>query len=262
VLRVFALEFSVLLFKIVLAPVMIALVSLAGRKWGAAFSGWLLGIPFSSGPILFFLALEQGPQFAASTAIGSLLGIIGWGAFTVVYARCCFKLPWWWSTLIGWAAYFAVAAAILPLHSGEIASFVLVCVALAVILLGFPHVSPPPERGTYGKYDLVLRMVTASIMVVTLTGFARLLGPMRSGILSAFPAYTTILAVFSHRQHVAAAANTMKGVAIGLYTAATFFLILSPALLRMNLAAAFALATLGALAVQFASLIYVRRRLS
>lgn len=251
-----------LLFKIVLAPVLIVLVSLAGRKWGSAVSGWLLGIPLSSGPILFFLALEQGPEFSSRTAIGSLLGIIAWGAFTVVYARCCLKLPWWWSTLIGWVAYFAVAAAILPLHSGVFVSFALVCIALAAILFGFPHVSPPAEPGTYGKYDLVLRMVTASIMVVTLTGFARLLGPMRSGILSAFPAYTTILAVFSHRQHPAAAANTMMAVAIGLYTAATFFLILSPALLRMNMAAAFALAILGALAVQFASLIYVRQRLS
>ena len=41
-----------LLFKIFLAPVLILLVSLAGRKWGHGVSGWLLGLPLGSGPIL------------------------------------------------------------------------------------------------------------------------------------------------------------------------------------------------------------------
>jgi len=249
----------VLLFKILLAPVLIALVSLAGRRWGPGVAGWLLGIPLNSGPLLLFVALEQGPQFAARTAIGSLLGVIGWALFTLVYARCCLKLPWWYSTVIGWLAYFAIAALLVPVTLGIVAAFVVVCLALTVILWAFPRVTPPASPAVYGKYDLLLRMVTASVMVVTLTGFARLLGPMRSGILSAFPAYTTILAVFSHRQHAAAAVTTMKGVAVGLYTAATLYLILSPTLPRLNLAASFALAMAGALLVQAASLLYVRR---
>jgi hypothetical protein len=102
-------------------------------------------------------------------------------------------------------------------------------------------------------------MATACVMVLTLTGFARILGPTRSGILSAFPAYTTILAVFSHLHGAAAAVKTLKGILMGLYTAATFFLILSPALVRLNAAVAFGLAATGALLVQATSLLYVRR---
>ena len=94
----------VLLFKIILAPVLIALVSLAGRKWGPSIAGWLLGLPLNSGPIIFFLLLEQGPRFAADAARASLLGILAWAAFCVTYALCCVKTSWWWSTLIGWAA--------------------------------------------------------------------------------------------------------------------------------------------------------------
>ena len=82
---------------------------------------------------------------------------------------------------------------------------------------------------------------------------------MASGILSAFPAYTTILAVFSHRRGAELAVLVLKGVAVGLYTAATFFLILSPALLHVSTTAAFALAITGGLIVQATSLIYVRR---
>ena len=207
---------------------------------------------------MFFLSLEQGPQFASHTALGSLLGILAWVAFTLVYSYCALKMRWWHSTVIGWMAYFLVAALLLPVKFGVVSSFFVVAVTLALVLWAFPKVRSV-SPAAYGKYDLVLRMVTASGMVLSLTSFARLLGPMASGLLSAFPAYTTILAVFTHRQNAAAAVNVLKGVTAGLYTAAVFFLILSPALLRVNIAAAFGLAIAGGLVVQAASLFYVRR---
>lgn len=248
-----------LLFKIFLAPVLIALVSLAGRKWGPSVSGWLLGIPFNSGPILFFLSLDQGKAFASQTAIGSLLGIVAWVLFNLVYAYCCRKLPWWYSTIIGWITYFLAAAVILKLNLNVFASFALVVGVLILILLIFPRAPDSEQTATYGRYDLLLRMVTAGAMVLSLTESARLLGPMRSGILSAFPAYTTILAVFAHRHGAGAAINVLRGVSVGLFTAATFFLILSPALNHLSIAASFLLAILGALVVQAASLLYIRR---
>ncbi|HKD45027.1 MAG TPA: hypothetical protein VKD24_05170, partial [Candidatus Angelobacter sp.] len=105
-----------LLFKIILAPVLIALVSLAGRRWGPSVSGWLLGLPLNSGPILLFLLLEQGARFASDAARASLLGTLAWAAFCVVYALCSMRTSWWWSTLAVWIAYSVVAAALLPLH--------------------------------------------------------------------------------------------------------------------------------------------------
>lgn len=248
-----------LLFKTLLAPVLIALISLAGRRWGPGVSGWLLGIPFNSGPILFFLVVEQGPQFASRTAVGALLGILAWAAFTLVYAYACLKLPWWASTLIGWLAYFAIAAMLLHVTLSVINAFLLVSVVLALTVWAFPKVAPPRSQTYYGRYDLWLRMFTASFMVVSLTEFARLLGPTASGLLSAFPAYTTILAVFSHRHDARAAVHVLKGVSVGLYTAATFFLVLSPALVHLSATAAFLLAIAAALLVQGASLIYLRR---
>lgn len=248
-----------LLFKILLAPVLIALVSLAGRKWGPGVSGWLLGIPLNSGPVVFFLLLEQGPQFAARTAIGSLLGILAWATFILTYAYCCLKMPWWYSTLIGWTAYFLVAALLLPVSAGVVPAFLMVTVALTLILWAFPKVAPAPPPSVHGQYDLWLRMATASVMVVSLTSFARLMGPMASGLLSSFPVLTTILAVFSHRHHAAAAVSVLKGVAAGLYSAAVFFLVLIPSLLHVRGATAFLLAITGALLVQGGSLVYVRR---
>ncbi len=248
-----------LLFKIILAPILIGLVSLAGRRWGPAVAGWLLGLPLNSGPILLFLLLEQGSRFASDAARGSLLGILAWAAFCVAYALCCVRMPWWWSTLAGWITYSIVAVALLPVSLNVAWAFALVIVALASLLLTFPNPPPTDAPARPPAPDLWLRMATASVMVVTLTGVARILGPTRSGILSAFPAYTTILAVFSHRHGPAAAVKTLKGVTFGLFTAATFFLVLSLSLKQVGGLLSFVLAGAAALLVQACTLIYVWR---
>jgi len=225
-------------------------------------AGWLLGLPLNSGPILFFLMLEQGPRFAADAARGSLLGILAWAAFCVTYALSCVRTAWWWSTLIGWAAYFVVAALLLPVRLIAVWAFALVTLVLIAILLLFPktlQAASLAETSGQPKPDLWLRMATASIMVVMLTGVAKMLGPTRSGILSAFPAYTTILAVFSHRHGAASAIRTLKGVTVGLYTAAVFLLVVSLSLTRLGGAVSFALASGAGLVVQMGSLLYVRR---
>src|SRR5437016_7099204 len=61
---------TLLLAKVVLTPLFIAAVTLAGRRWGPAVGGWLAGLPLTSGPVSVFLALEQGPGFAVRAAVG------------------------------------------------------------------------------------------------------------------------------------------------------------------------------------------------
>jgi hypothetical protein len=179
---------TVLLFKIILAPVLIGLVSLAGRRWGPGVSGWLLGLPLNSAPIFLFLLMEQGPGFAARAAVGTLLGILAWAAFTLVYAYCCLRLPWWWSTIAGWLAFSALAWLLIPVNAGVIWVFLLVCATLAVVLLLFPRVEAPASPSFHSNSELWLRMAIAGAMVTSLTTLAKVLGPGASGVLSAFPA--------------------------------------------------------------------------
>lgn len=248
-----------ILLKIILAPALIGLVSLAGRKWGPGISGWLLGIPVNSGPIVFFFVLEQGNEFAARAALGTLLGIVAWAAFGLAYAWCCLRLPWWWSTLVGWATYFAVGFLLRPLKIGDGWAFALVCVSLGLILLAFPRPSAQTTAVVHTRAELWWRMITATAFILVLTGLAQTLGPRASGLLSAFPAFTTILAVFNHRINSPAAVQVLKGVSAGLFTAASFFLVLAVALARVGAVAAFAWAILAALLAQAGSLIFVRR---
>jgi hypothetical protein len=75
-----------LALKLVLTPVLIGAASLAGRRWGSVVSGWLVGIPFTSAPVAFFLALDPGPRFAAAAAAGIMAGAISQVAFCLVYS--------------------------------------------------------------------------------------------------------------------------------------------------------------------------------
>ena len=77
---------TVLLLKLVLVPALIAGVTLAGRRWGPAVAGWLSAFPIVAGPILWFIALEQGAAFAAQAAVGTLSAVLGMLAFGLSYA--------------------------------------------------------------------------------------------------------------------------------------------------------------------------------
>ncbi|HET7343490.1 MAG TPA: hypothetical protein VFL90_18640, partial [Methylomirabilota bacterium] len=57
---------AILLLKLAATPLLIAGASLAGRRWGPAVGGWLVGLPLTSGPVAVFLALEHGAAFAAA----------------------------------------------------------------------------------------------------------------------------------------------------------------------------------------------------
>ena len=80
----------IFLIKLIAAPLLLALATLAARRWGTVLGGILIGLPLISGPISVFLAIENGAGFAVETARGALAGTVALAVFTCVYAavRC------------------------------------------------------------------------------------------------------------------------------------------------------------------------------
>lgn len=64
----------IFLIKLIAAPLLLALATLAARRWGTVLGGILIGLPLISGPISVFLAIENGAGFAVETARGALAG--------------------------------------------------------------------------------------------------------------------------------------------------------------------------------------------
>lgn len=189
-----------LLLKLLLVPGLVALVTLAVRRWGPAVGGWLAGLPIVAGPVLVFYAVEQGEAFAARAAHATLSGLMATGAFAVAYGYCSRRFRWYFCVAVGWAVFGVAVLAFSFLQPGLLTSLV----GLVAVAFGGGRTLPRPtarlraSRPVAG--DLIARLIAAAALVLVLTSLADRLGPTWSGLLNAFPVLTTIVAAFSHAQ--------------------------------------------------------------
>lgn len=247
--------------KLFLVPAFIGTLSLAGRRWGPAISGWLVGLPVVAGPIVYFLAVEQGRSFASGAARGTLSGLASLSAFALVYGRLSRRRDWVASLLAGWGAFFLST---LVLERIPVPPLLLSFVAVAGVLLlvlrllpGFDSLGALPATPAW---EIVARMAAGAALVVAITGVARTLGPRLSGLLTPFPVATTVFTVFTHRfQGGAAAARLLRGLVAGSFTLAVFFLVIAATLDPWGIHASFGAATASCLLVHGGSLLLIRR---
>jgi hypothetical protein len=257
-----ALSVDTFVLKLVLTPALIGTASLAGRRWGPAVSGWLVGIPFTSGPIALFLAMSHGTGFAAAAAAGTMAGTISQAAFGLAYAWLAARLGSAASTAAGTLAFIVSTIALQRVTLPLAPLFALVALALLAALLLMPRArraarAPAPAPPAW---DIPARMVVATAFVLLLTGIAPALGPRLTGLLSPFPLYAAVLTVFAHRlQGPAPAVDVLRGLLLGLFAFAGFFLALAALIERAGIGPAFAAAALVTLAIQAIALVALRR---
>lgn len=252
---------GILLLKLTLTPVLIGAASLASRRWGAEVGGWLVGIPFTSGPIAFFLAVGPGVHFAADASVGILAGAVSQAAFAVAYAWMAVRFDWTWCVAAATVAFAVVTGALDIYPTGALITLVVAVASLVIALAILPRLAmKPPSAIAPPWWDIPARMLVATVFVLALTSAAPALGPRLSGLLSPFPVYAAVLCVFAHRlDGTGAAIAVMRGLLLGLFSFAAFFAALAFLLEADGIALAFAIAIVAALAIQAASLAASRR---
>jgi hypothetical protein len=252
---------AVLLLKLFLVPALIALVTLAGRRWGPAAAGWLSAFPIVAGPILWFIAIEQGAAFAARAAIGTLSAVLAMLAFGLSYAWAATRYPWPLSLPL---AYVGYAAAVIVLDLWNAST---VLIAGLVVLAGLwlaPHLYPvmPAAAKAPAKppNDMLLRMALGALLVLLVTHFAASLGPDLSGVFAMFPVMGTVLVLFTHRSAGAAATvQLLRGMVLGFYAFGTFCVVLAWALSVTGVGLAFLCALTAAAVIQLLSRLWLMR---
>lgn len=243
---------TVLAAKLLLSPLCVVAVSLAGRRWGMAVAGVLGGLPVVAGPILLVVTLVHGSEFGADAAAGTVLGLAALTAFVVVYGRVATGAGPVASVFSGWGAFLLCVAALYPVDPPVALSFLFVgaCFALGLRLL--PPV--PAVAGTAPAppwWDLPARGLSALALILLITAISGTLGPHLSGLLAPFPIVTSVLAVFTHSHGGAGQLEVLlRNFLIGFYGFASFCFVLAVALPAMSIAAAFGLATVVAVAMQ------------
>jgi hypothetical protein len=231
-------------------------VSLATRRWGARIGGVLTGLPIVSAPALFFFAVEQGNAFAAEASRAVLASLLAVMASAVAYAWASLRTPWWASLPISWTIFFLTVLVVQRVSWPATVALIVALVSIVFAQALLPRAGATAARPR-PSWDLPVRMLSAMLLVVTVTGLAHRLGPTLSGALTPFPVAISVLLGFSHAQQGSSAAITfLRGFLPGMWSFAIFCFLLSVTIVSLGTAGGFALATACALVIQTAVLRY------
>lgn len=255
---------DILLIKLLLTPLLIAALTLIGRRWGAAVSGAVAGLPLTSGPVSVFLALEQGTDFAAHAAGGTLMGLIAVGAFCLAYAWAASRRNWIASAVAGVVGFLVFASLLFLTRLGLVATFIIVVLFLAIVLRMMPKAIGRTNVAAlaHPKWDLPLRIGIATGLVFLLTAIAPNLGPQTTGLVSPFPVFGGVLAVFAHRHFGALdAQRVLRSVVLASFAFAVFFLVVGAMLARAGCAVTYSIAAIAALSANALLFMRLRQRL-
>ena len=252
---------GLVVLKLTITPLVIGGASLVVRRWGPLLGGFLIALPLTSGPVLFFIALDHGTEFAAGAAKGSLAGCIPIVGFVTAYALVAVRRPWpvaLTAGLVGWALLALAVQAAPDVAVPVLAGLVVLVVWIALRLLPRPAVVTVPAVAP--SWDVPFRILVVTGLVVALTAAAQALGPRASGLLATVPAIAAALTVFSHQRDGSShALGVLRGLLGGLLATAAFHTVASAALVPAGIPVAFITAVGAALAVQGAALLALRR---
>jgi hypothetical protein len=250
------------LLKLVLTPILVAAVSLAARRWGATVGGLLLGLPWLTGPILFFLALDKGDTFAAAACTGVELGVVCIAAYLLAYGLVSLAAGWPLSLASAVLAFLGTAwvtqELALPLTTAAAAA----AGSLVLAFLLLPHSRKLVAIETpLPCWDIPMRMLATFILVALITLTAEALGPELSGIAATFPCIVTVVGSFTHHQWGGVAARRMlRGLARSLFSFVAFFLVVGAIIPQVGLVSSFVVASAVALLISGAMLMFDRRQ--
>jgi hypothetical protein len=239
-----------LLLKIAIPPVLVAFMSLAARRFGPTFGGLIMGLPWMTGPVLFFLALDRGDDFVVRACTGVELATLGISAFLLAFGLASRWLPWWGCIAVAITTYGLAGL----LTQGIETTLGLATLAAATSLLVTYSVMPRPKSAVKPsappRWDIAARMAATFALVAGIMSGADLLGPQRSGILASFPVIVTVIGSFTQAQSGSdAVLRALRGVSLSLLAFAAFFFVLGSSLPTTGLVSAFALSALTALTI-------------
>jgi hypothetical protein len=231
-----------LLLKLTLTPLLVGGASLAARRWGPAVAGWIVALPLTSGPVLFFVALDHGTAFAAQAAVGTTLGLGAIVAYALGFVAVSGRGPA--PAIAAATAAYVVAGLALQALAGW--PYLLLAGLVVLAILGAIRALPPstggPSSGRHPSWDLPARILVGTALVVGLTTIAPLLGPTVSGIVTTFPVYVTVLAAFAFlHDGRPAAIGVLRGALIGLPGTVAFYLPIHFLVIGAGIVPAFAL---------------------
>jgi hypothetical protein len=205
---------------LLITPMSVLLVSLAGHRWGPAVGGRLAAVPLTSGPLVLVVAIAHGPAAARLLATGVLAGMPTVVVFCVAYVRLARRNSWPVCVSIAFAVTAVSAGVLSVLPAPATVSAAMVGVS-ALLARRLPR---SDQRSARPGWELPVRIILTTVLVQGLSALAPLVGARLAGVLATFPALACVLAAMAHRRSGAGAATELlRGLLGGLLPTVGFF---------------------------------------
>ena len=260
-----------LLTKIIVTVLVILLLAAVAEYGSPRLAGTLSGYPIGSALVLYFYGLERGVEFASAAAIYNLTGMISTLAFASGYLHVLRRRPLCTPvvpTIMACCCYLATGLLLGAFDYSRSAATGLA--AVAIIFAGFfarrAGPTAAPGRLSFSLRLLLVRAVTAAVLVVLITSLAGRLGTQWAGMLSAFPLVLYPLILMLHLNSGAARVRSLLSCfPHGLWSVLCYSLTLSycyPVLgLGFGTLAGFVVATIGLLLLHYREILGLRRNI-
>jgi hypothetical protein len=234
-----------------LAAALVALSTLAGRRWGHEVAGLVGAFPLIVGPVLMLTAERQDAAAAARTAIGTLLGLVTLSGFALTYARSAARWRWPASVTLGWAAAASLGIMAGRTEAGLLGALAAATLSIALARAALPREREPANMAVLPRWELPARMAITVALIVGLTMAGERFGPTVAGILAALPSLASVLAVFTHARFGRdALVSMLRGMLGGLAGFVIFCALIAVLIVPAGVTAAFLIATAAAVLAQ------------
>ncbi|MFO1170031.1 MAG: hypothetical protein U1E49_03590 [Hyphomicrobiaceae bacterium] len=239
-----------LLLKLTLTPLVVTIATIVARRFGTRAGGMVTGLPLTAGPVSLFLALERGVPFAADAAMAMILSLISIAGFACGY-RTAARWGWTAGVAAGFATHLTVTALLsqLPftLPVAVLAAGAIVAVALTYVG-GRRHQASKSQGSKF--WELPLRMLVATTLVLVITTTAEAIGSRVAGLLTTLPIIASVIIVTAHRAGgPAEAVVAVRGHLLGSLSLGAFFAVLAAIIEPAGMLVAYAAAIVTAIAV-------------
>lgn len=178
-----------LVTKIVTSVVMVLGLTLVAEYVSPRVAGVLSGYPLGVAIALFFIGVENGAGFAATSAVYTLAGFTASLVMVAIYYGASQQLGVFWSSVVAVAGFMLVATLLRQFSFTLISGVLLTLSAMAVAIYGFRQIANI-KVGTRVQFSLgvmAVRAGAATAIVLLITGLAGQVGEAWAGVLSAFP---------------------------------------------------------------------------
>jgi hypothetical protein len=241
-----------LALRIVIGPLGVLGGTVAQRRLGPAVAGLVIGLPLTSLPLLWLVALQHGATFTGSMTTAILTGSIVEGLVLWSYAKMTARLSPILALLSALAIFAGTVTLIGMFHFSALIAGLLTAAGFALALRWWPETLSENVQ-TNGRTRLVVRVVAATIFTIIIVTMAAKLGALLTGLVDALPMTTILMAFMTHQeQGPDATSQFIRGVLRGSFSWVISTVVLAEFLRSGHVLLAFGVSLLAALVVQAA----------